>query len=153
VNRPSRASAWLSAFIASLTFCVLVGIGSAIVQWLFAGYGATGVRPQVTLRLTASVVGQVSTVLLVILYLRSRNRSLADIGFGRSASTYGWIAAGVLTTLFVGLMLTGPLRGQTALGELSIFHLYNSIIAGLGAGFCEGWSFEASSCQYFHGQA
>jgi hypothetical protein len=137
LNQPSRVSAWLSALIASFIFCVLVGIGSALLQSLFSGYGATGVRPQVTLRLTGSVAGQVSAVFLVILYLRSQNRSLADIGFGRSSSTYGWIAAAVLTALFVWLMLTGPLRGRAALAELSFFHLYNSVIAGLGAGFCE----------------
>jgi membrane protease YdiL (CAAX protease family) len=137
LNRSSRTYAWLSALIASFIFCVLVGIGSALLQWLFSGYGVAGARPQVTLRLTGSVLGEASTVLLVILYLRSRSRSLADIGFGRSSAVYGWIAAGVLTILFVGFMLMEPLRGRAPLGEISFFHLYNSVIAGLGAGFCE----------------
>ena len=137
MNQSSRLYAWLSVLIASFIFCVLVGIGSALLRRLFSGYGATGLRPQVTLRLTGSVVSQVLTILLLILYLRSQNQSLADIGLGRSSSTYGWIAAGVLTTLFIWLMLMGPLRGRAALAEISFFHLYNSIIAGLGAGFCE----------------
>jgi membrane protease YdiL (CAAX protease family) len=137
LNQPSRVHAWLSALIATSIFCILVGLGSALLQWLFSGYGAAGVRPQVTLRLTGSVIGQVSAVLLMILYLRTQNRSLADIGFGRSSSIYGWISAGVLTVLFVGLMLMGPLRGRAPLAELSFFHLYNSVVAGLGAGFCE----------------
>jgi membrane protease YdiL (CAAX protease family) len=137
LNQPSRAHAWLSALIAASVFCILVGLGSALLQWLFSGYDATGVRPQVTLRLTGSVIGQVSAVLLVILYLRTQNHSLADIGLGRSSSIYGWIAAGLLTALFVVLMLMGPLRGRAPLAELSFFHLYNSVVAGLGAGFCE----------------
>jgi len=137
VDQPSRVSAWLSAVIASAVFCILVGIGSALLQWLSSSYGATGVRPQVTLRLTGSVTGQVSAVLLVVLYLRSQNHSLADIGFGRSSTIYGWIAAAVVAALFVWFMLTGPLRGRAELAELSFFHVYNSVIAGLGAGFCE----------------
>jgi uncharacterized protein len=137
LNQTSRLYAWLSVLIASLIFCVLVGIGSALLRWLFSDYDATGLRPQVTLRLTGSVVSQVLTILLLILYLRWRNHSLLDIGLGRPSSTYGWLAAGVLTTLFIWLMLMGPLRGRAALTEISFFHLYNSIIAGLGAGFCE----------------
>jgi membrane protease YdiL (CAAX protease family) len=137
LNQASRVHAWLSALIAASIFCILVGLGSALVQWLFSGYGATGIRPQVTLRLTGSVTGQVLAVLLMILYLRTQNHSLADIGFGRSSTIYGWISAGVLTVLFVGLMLMGPLKGRAPLAELSFFHLYNSTIAGLGAGFCE----------------
>jgi uncharacterized protein len=137
LNQSSRVHAWLSALVAASLFCALVGIGTALLQWLFSAYGATGVRPQVTLRLTGSVAGELSTVLLVILYLRSRNRSFADIGFGRPATIYGWIAAAMLAALFVGVMLMGPLRGRAALTEPSFFHLYNSVVAGLGAGFCE----------------
>lgn len=136
-DQPSRAHAWLRVFAATAVFYVLVAIGSALVQWLFAGYGLTGVRQRVTLGLTGSVAGQAATMLVLILYLRSQNRSLADIGFGRSSSVHGWIAAGALTALFVGLMLVGPLRGRTPLTEISFFHLYNSLVAGLGAGFCE----------------
>jgi membrane protease YdiL (CAAX protease family) len=137
LNQPSRIHAWLSALIATAVFCILVGLGSALLQWLLSGYGATGIRPQVTLRLTGSVIGQVAAVLLMILYLRTQDHSLTDIGFGRPSSGFGWIAAGVLTVLFVGLMLMGPLRGRAPVAELSFFHLYNSVIAGLGAGFCE----------------
>jgi hypothetical protein len=91
--KPSRAHAWLGALIAALIFCLLVGLGSALVQWLFSAYGAIGIRPQVTLRLTGSVIGQVSAVLLMILYLRTQNHSLADIGFGRPSSIYGLAVA------------------------------------------------------------
>lgn len=137
MNQSTRVHAWLSALIAAAIFCVLVGLGSALLQWLFSAYGATGVRPQVTLRLTGSVIGQVSAVRLMILYLRTKHHSLADIGFGRSSSIHGWISAGVLTASFVWLVLMGPLRGRALLAELSFFHLYNSVVAGLGAGFCE----------------
>jgi hypothetical protein len=137
LNKPTRVHAWLSTLIAVAAFCILVALGSALLQWLFPGYAAGGMRPQVTLRLTGSVIGQVSAVLLLLLYLRAQNRSLTDIGFGRSSSIHGWISAAVLTALFVSLMLMGPLRARAPLTELSFFHLYNSVIAGLGAGFCE----------------
>lgn len=86
--------AWLSVLIAAAVFCVLVGVGLAPVQWLFPGYGASGMRAPVTLRLTGSVAGQVSAVLVMILYLRSQNRSLADVGSGRASTFHGWIGAG-----------------------------------------------------------
>jgi hypothetical protein len=137
VNRTSRARAWSSAFVAAVAFCVLVAAGSAVVQRVFPDYASAGVRALVTLRLSGSVAGQIVAVLLLVMYLRSRNRSLADLGFGRPASIGAWICAVVLAALFVGLILAGPLRGRAPLDEVSLFHFYNSSIAGLGAGFCE----------------
>jgi hypothetical protein len=62
--------AWSSALIASAAFYVLVTAGSALVRWAFSGYAAAGLRASATLRLTGSVVGQVSSALLLIVYLR-----------------------------------------------------------------------------------
>lgn len=137
VRHRSLVAAWSRVLAAFVLFCALVAVGSMLLQRLFPGHAYQGIRSQATLRLTGSAAGELAAVLLLILYLRIRNRTLADIGFRWSSSIRGWIAAAVLTALYVGLVLIGPLRGHAALAELSLFHFYNSIVAGFAAGFCE----------------
>jgi uncharacterized protein len=132
-----RLPAWLSVCLLSLVFCLAVGFSSGFLRWLFANYAAVDLRHQATLRITGAVTGQVATVLLLILYLRWQDRSLADLGFGLPVPAWGWISAIVLTAALSSLILVGPLRGRASLSELSFFHIYNSLAAGLGAGFCE----------------
>jgi membrane protease YdiL (CAAX protease family) len=127
----------MNAVLASVAFYALVTIGTGVVRRLMAGHLDAGPRAQATIRLTGSIVGQVATILLLALYLRRRGGSLADLGFGRPARRRGFIAAGVLALLTIALMLGGPLRGRAPLAEASLFHLYTSAVAGLGAGFCE----------------
>jgi membrane protease YdiL (CAAX protease family) len=137
MNTSLRLRTWLVVCALSLVFCLAVGLSSGFLRWLFANYAAVSLRHQATLRITGAVIGQVATVLLLISYLRWQRRSLADLGLSGSAPAWGWISAFVLAAVISSLILLGPLRGGAPLSELSLFHIYNSLAAGLGAGFCE----------------
>ena len=82
-------------------------------------------------------------LVLLVLFLHSRSRSLRELGLWQPSPLRGWLVAGLFTVLYV-LMTLAALRGRAALNEVSSFHLYNSLIAGLSAGFFEeiffrGW--------------
>ena len=49
----------------------------------------------------------------------------------------GWIAAAIVAGLFIWFNLALPLRNEQNLGEVSLFHIYNSLTAGVIAGFVE----------------
>jgi hypothetical protein len=56
----------------------------------------------------------------------------------------GWTLGAVVTLLHLAATLMGALRDRSVLGEASIFHIYNSLAAGITAGFIEelffrGW--------------
>jgi hypothetical protein len=73
----------------------------------------------------------------LILFLRARGRSLADLGLSKKSPLPGWILAALMTALYVWLVFNSALRGQTGMAELSVFRIFTSLAAGLSAGFVE----------------
>lgn len=43
----------------------------------------------------------------------------------------------MITGLYLWMTFAAVLRGQARLGEASLFHIYNSLVAGVVAGFVE----------------
>jgi hypothetical protein len=91
------------------------------------------------------MIGEIIVLAILTLYLRSRGQSLRDLGLWRPAPVRGWIAAALFTALFLWLTFAGALRGHTVLAEMSFFHIYNSLVAGLSQGSWRRYFFAASS--------
>jgi membrane protease YdiL (CAAX protease family) len=140
-SRLSRLHAWFVVVLTAAIFLGLVKVCSHVMSGLLGDYASQGLRQHVTVLLTSSAVGELLFLLLLTLYLHWRGQSVAGLGFGRRAPWRGWIAAAVLTGFMIAFFLAGPLRGRAALGEISFFHLYNSILVGVVAGFCEEITF------------
>jgi membrane protease YdiL (CAAX protease family) len=83
------------------------------------------------------MVSEVIVLILLVLFLRHRAVRLRQIGLWLPSPLRGWIAAAVVAALFIWFNLTLPLRNEQNLAELSLFHIYNSLIAGIVAGFVE----------------
>ena len=123
--------------VGSLVFVVLVSATNWFAKTLFADAVAAGIRSRVTVELTAAMIAEIGVLLLLVLYLRRRGNTLRSLGLWQSAPGVGWLAAGVVTTLFIAFNLALPLRAEKHLTEISLFHLYNAISAGIVAGLVE----------------
>lgn len=83
------------------------------------------------------MAGEIVVLVLLVLFLQSHGRSLRDLGLWHAAPLRGWLLAAVFTALYLWMTFAAVLRGHAGLGEISLFHLYNSLVAGVVAGFVE----------------
>lgn len=73
-DRSSRLKGLGTVLLGSLLFVVLVTALNWIAKSLFARAVASGIRPRVTVELTAAMIAEVGILLLVVLLLRRRRR-------------------------------------------------------------------------------
>jgi membrane protease YdiL (CAAX protease family) len=133
----ARLDAWFSALVATAVFVALVLAASALVRFLTPAVPPEAYRAHAWRLLAGSALGEGAAVGLLVLLLRARGRPLADVGMRRGATARGWLAAAAVAGLGVASILGGALHGKAPVGELSLYHLFTSLTAGLAAGFCE----------------
>jgi membrane protease YdiL (CAAX protease family) len=134
----------VAILVGTLLFLLIVGLTSTGLRVLLQNHISATSRARTTLAITGSALGEIIVLLLLVLFLRSKGRSLRNLGLWRASPLHGWIVAAVVTALYLAATLMGALRGQALLGEVSIFHIYNALVAGITAGFIEeiffrGW--------------
>jgi len=137
VDGAKRARAWLTVAFVATGYMTVIAAATWVVEALAHGSGASGVRAEAVIRISGSALGQLCGVLLLAAFLRSRGRALRDLGLWKSASPLAWIIAVFLSVTLAAMMLAGPLRGAANLKEATLFRVYTSIVAALGAGFGE----------------
>jgi membrane protease YdiL (CAAX protease family) len=120
-----------------MLFVVIVGIVSRAVALMFQREAAASAGALVTVRLSGAMLGEIVVLILLVQYLRGRGRSLRDLGLWKTSPARGWIFAAIVTALYLWMTFAMALRGHSALGEISVFHIYNSLAAGIVAGFVE----------------
>jgi membrane protease YdiL (CAAX protease family) len=133
----SRLKSLTTVLLGSAVFIVVVLVINAAVKTLFGVAMASSLRARATIELTGAMVSEVIVLILLLLYFRRRDVRLRQIGLWAPAPARGWIAAAAVATLFIWFNLVLPLRDQPGLAELSLFRVYNSLMAGLTAGFTE----------------
>ncbi|MGA7928549.1 MAG: CPBP family intramembrane glutamic endopeptidase [Candidatus Sulfotelmatobacter sp.] len=132
----SRLRSVITVILGTILFLVIVGIASKGLRLLLEGHVATTLRARTTLAISGSALGEIIVLILLVLFLGLRGRSLRELGLWHSSPLHGWIVAAVFSVLYLGMTLAG-LRGHAALTEGSAFHIYNSLAAGITAGFIE----------------
>jgi len=137
VPHPSHLKSVVTVVSGSVVFVVVVVVLSRLAKVLFASIMASGPRANVTVQLTGAMLSEILVLTLLVLFLRRRGLSLLQLGLWAPSPGRGWIAAVVVASLFIAFNLALPLRGQKHLAELSLFHIYNSLLAGVVAGFME----------------
>jgi hypothetical protein len=136
-RRPNRAGALGRVVVGTLLFLVVLGIASTALGKVLGGH-LTTLRGRTLLTLSGSALGEMLVLIALILFLRSRGRTLRWLGLWQPAPLVGWLSAFIVTALYVLLVFAGILRGGAArLGEMSAFHLYGSLLAACSAGFVE----------------
>lgn len=136
-DRSSRLKGLGNVLLGSLLFVVLVTVFNWLAKAAFAGVIASSIRSRVTVELTAAMAAELGVFFLLILFLRRRGETLRSLGLWKTAPAAGWMAAAVVAALFIAFNLALPLQAERNLGEISFFHLYNAISAGLVAGLVE----------------
>ena len=96
-----------------------------------------GAREKVLFTATVSIVLLWTELAAMLVVLRLRGQTLADLGWRKRASLWGWLFAIVLALLYAGLMLFGPLRTQPFLSDWSFFRIATALGIGITAGICE----------------
>lgn len=144
ISKSSRSGSIVAILVGTLLFLLIVGLTSTGLRVLLQNHIPATPRARTTLTITGSALGEIIVLLLLVLFLRSKGRCLGDLGLWRASPLRGWVIAAVVTALYVAATLMGALRGRALLGEASVFHIYNSLVAGIAAGFIEeiffrGW--------------
>jgi len=137
IPNTTRLRSLATVVLASVVFVLVVNALSFAAKSWFAGTMAASLRARATVELSGAMVGEILVLILLILFLRRRGVSLRQLGLWARSPARGWIAAAVVAALFIGFNLALPLQGHKHLGEVSLFHLYNSLSAGVVAGFVE----------------
>jgi membrane protease YdiL (CAAX protease family) len=83
------------------------------------------------------MLSEIVVLVLLVFYLKRRGIGLRQIGLWASSPARGWISAAMVAGLFIWFNLALPLRNEQNIGEVSLFHIYNSLTAGVIAGFVE----------------
>ncbi len=138
MSKSPRLRGIVRTSLACVAVVVLVTLLNWLAKFLFADALATGVRARVTVELSSAMLAEIVLLFPLRAYLRRRGLSFRKLGLWQPAPAAGWIAAAFTAALFVAFNLALPLRGQAHhLMEISWFHLYNAVTAGLVAGFVE----------------
>jgi membrane protease YdiL (CAAX protease family) len=109
----SRVKSLVTVVLGSCLFILVVVVINVAVKALFGVTMGSGLRARTTIELTGAMVSEIIVLILLLMYLGRRRLRVRQIN------------------------LALPLRGQPNLAEQSLFHIYNSLIAGLTAGFVE----------------
>jgi membrane protease YdiL (CAAX protease family) len=132
---------WLGAVPALVLFVIIfAGIywGIHVLSALATPYfHLDSPREKTAFSVLTSIVLLWTELAAMLLVLRLRGQTFADIGWRKRASIWGWSAAIVLTLGYAGLMLLGPLRSQPILSDWSFFRIATGLGVGITAGVCE----------------
>jgi membrane protease YdiL (CAAX protease family) len=133
----SRMRSLMTVVLSSFLFVLIVVLFSMAGKMLFGTLIASGLRTRTTIELAGAMLGEIVVLILLVLYLRRRGMGLRHIGLWASSPARGWIAAAMVAGLFIWFNLALPLRNEQNLSEVSLFHVYNALTAGVTAGFVE----------------
>jgi membrane protease YdiL (CAAX protease family) len=133
----SRLNSLVTIVMSSLLFILVIIVLNTVSRMLLGNLMAAGLRSRVTIELTASMLSETIILVLLVFYLKRRGIKLRQIGLWASSPVRGWIAGAIVAGLFIWFNLALPLRNEQNLWELSFFNIYNSLTAGVIAGFAE----------------
>ncbi len=132
-----RLKALLTVAGGTIGFLVVVGLVSKALRWLTQAHVEASLRNRTTLALGGSGLGELCVLVLLVLFLRVRRRSLRDLGLWKRSPFRGWVLAALMTALYVWIVFESALSHQVGMREVSLFHVGNSLAAGLSAGIVE----------------
>jgi membrane protease YdiL (CAAX protease family) len=133
----SRIKSFMTIVTGSILFMLIIILLNMAVKMLFGAMITSDLRSRATIELTGAMLSEVVVLALLVLYLKRRGIGLRELGLWAHSPARGWIAAVIVAVLFVWFNLVLPLRNEHNLWELSLFHVYNSLLVGSIAGFVE----------------
>lgn len=112
-----------------------IHVGAAAIK---PGFDLSDPRDKVVFAACTSIMLLWTAFLAMLLALRLRGQRLADLGWGKRASVWGWLTATVVAVAYGGMMLVfGPLKTQPYMTDWSLFRVATALAIGITAGICE----------------
>lgn len=131
-----RVSSILTVALATVAFLVIVGLASAGLKYGLQGHVADSLRARATLRISGSALGELIVLMILVVFLHRGGHSLHELGL-RPSPLRGWVVSALATAFYVWMTFSAVLRGNAMFSEPGAFHIYNSLAAGISAGFVE----------------
>ena len=143
IRRPGLGP-WQAMGLFILWLAIMLVAGPLLRAALLPHAAPTAPREIVGLRVLTGLPFTWAMLAGTVLILRLRGQRLADLGFDRRASPWGWLAAAAVTAFFLANSFSGPAcRGlcfidpHAWLIDWSPFRLASSLAIGVTAGICE----------------
>ena len=133
-----RVGPWTALLLGVAAFALVYAGVQVLRIELLSRLTLHGPREIVAVRAFTIIVLIWVTLAAIVLILRLRGQRLRDIGWGMSASIWGWLLAVVFTILYCAVTIMGPaLKGAPLLTDWSFFRIATAVIIGISAGICE----------------
>jgi hypothetical protein len=131
-----RIAAWLALFVLLFAWVILDAVLQPTRDYVIAFLQLSEKKAAVATRALFNVGLLWLALGLVVLILRARGQSLADIGWRKPASVRGWRVAIVLAALYVGAALAAVGSRAHLWSDWSFYRVSLGIVMGLSAGVC-----------------
>jgi membrane protease YdiL (CAAX protease family) len=138
VNKNSKLSAWLTLAAFIIVFAAVYGAIKYLQALIMPHFSLNGPREIAAFRAASSVVLVWAELGATLLVMRLRGQTMSDLGWRKSSSPWGWLAAFVTVTVYAGFAVMGPmLKGAPLLTDWSFFRIAMGLGIGISAGICE----------------
>ncbi len=132
-----QVKALVTVVLGTVLFLSVVGVISKGLHLLLRSHLGETLQSRTALTISGSALGELAVLVLLILFLHLRGRSLRDLGIWKESPFRGWLLAALMTALYVSVVFTSVLRNQSGRGEVSLFRISTALAAGLSAGIVE----------------
>jgi membrane protease YdiL (CAAX protease family) len=138
VTKNSKLAAWLTLLAFLVAFAAVYAAVKYVQALLMPHIPLEGPREIAAFRGASGVVLVWAELGATLLVMRLRGQTLADLGWWKSSSIWGWLAAFVAVVVYAGFALMGPmLKGAPLLTDWSAFRIAMALGIGISAGICE----------------
>lgn len=129
---------WLALFLFIVVFAAVYAAVKYVQALAMPYFDLSELRTMAAFRASASIVLVCTEVAALFLILKLRGQTLEDLGWSQNAPLWGWLAAVIVVTIYVGFALGSPmLKGAPILSDWSAFRIIMALGIAITAGFGE----------------
>jgi hypothetical protein len=138
VKRDSKLSAWLTLLAFVFVFAAVYAAVKYAQGLIMPHVHLAGPRENAAFRGASSIILVWAELGATLLVMRLRRQTLRDLGWRKSSSIWGWLAALFVVAVYAGFAVMGPmLKGAPLLTDWSFFRIAMGLGIGISAGICE----------------
>lgn len=137
VARKSRLPAWAALLLYLAVFVAIYAGVHAVKALIEPHLQLETPRDKTAFAAASSIVLLWCEFAAMLIVLRLRGQRLADLGWRKRASVWGWLSAIALVVAYAGFLSAGPLAKQPMLTDWSLFRIATAVGIGITAGICE----------------
>lgn len=138
ITRKPLLGPGMALFVCALVFAAIYVAVHSATAWLQPQLGLETLHQKAGFKACGSITLVWFELAGMFAVLRLRGQRFADLGWGRPARLWGWLAAIIVFAIYVGFASMGPmLKGMPVFTDWSMFRIAMALGIGISAGFCE----------------